>query len=392
ISSQNPMTVAQLVETMEMGGAENLAVRIANELAVQGHDSHLIVTGEPGVLSDRISDDVSVHYLRLVRESVNNPFAFLRSLKRGVGLLEGLILDNNLQVIQTHLPGANFWGLLLSLRKTCPVLATIHNNEEFKYGDADNPVRSFMRKKAYQQIVKRSAGTVAVSTEVKNSLIRDLGACDRDSEKIFVVTNGVEIPEPVTEEEVVSLRAGLPVNSELKLILAAGRFSEQKNFADLIRAASVLKEKTQDFQLVIGGDGPQRDELESLIGELDLGEFVFLPGNLVNLNSVMQAADVFVMSSLWEGLPLVLLEAMAAGLPSVGYDIKGIDEIIEDGVHGYIAPTGDVDGLADRLFWVLGDDVRRGEMGDAGRALVAEEYNFLGLVEALVGVYGVAVG
>jgi len=157
-----------------MGGAENLAVRIANALAAEGHQSHLIVVTEPDILSERIHPDVHVHYLEFWRSPIRNPFAFLASILRGLRLLKSVIENEKIQVVQTHLPGANFWGLLLELNKVLPVLATIHNNQEFRYGDRDNQLLAFFRKTAYKQILNRCHGTVAVSEKVRNSLILEL--------------------------------------------------------------------------------------------------------------------------------------------------------------------------------------------------------------------------
>lgn len=384
------LIVAQLVETMGMGGAENLAVRIANALAGRGLDSHLIVMTEEGPLSERIAPQVRVHYLRFERASVRNPFAFVASLRRGRGLLAGCIAAEGIDVVQTHLPGANFMGLLLTLGRVCPVLATVHNNLEFNYGDADNPVRRYFRQKAYEWIVRKGAGTVAVSEQVRSSLIETLGVDEKAAARIAVVTNGVELPAPIEAARREELRARCGAGPGVPLLLAAGRFGEQKNFGDLVEAAQRLRQDGREFRLVIGGDGEQRPDLLERVGALDLSDRVSLPGNLSDLNEVMLAADLFCMTSLWEGLPLVLLEAMAAGLPAVGYDIAGLNELLGTGEAGLLAPTGDVEALAAAIGELLDDEPRRRAMGQAARAKVAREYDFGGLVDRLAGLYSAA--
>lgn len=172
------------------------------------------------------------------------------------------------------------------------------------------------------------------------------------------------------------IRTQLGLSVERPLILAAGRFGEQKNFTDLVQAADLLRRNRSDFQLVIAGEGPQLEAVRAQVVQNGLEKHVLLPGNLLNLGHVMQAADIFAMSSLWEGLPLVLLEAMAAGLPAVGYNIAGIEEIVTDEVQGLIVPTGDVAGLATSLEKLLADPNRRMIMGAAARELVADRFNF----------------
>lgn len=386
-SARGKLRVAQLIESMTMGGAENLAVRIANALAAAGHESHLIVTGSPGVLSERIAPEVQAHYLHYERASVNFPPAFLLSVRRGSRLLRQVITAHRIQVVQTHLPGANFWGLLLAWRRVCPVLATIHNNQEFRYGDQDSALRAAFRKKAYKQILATCAGTIAVSAEVKASLIRDLDAAPEAADRISVVTNGVALPAPISARRRQEIRSELGLADARPLILAAGRCGEQKNFADLVEAAAVLRRTRSDFQLVIAGEGPLLEPLRAQVAERGLEHHVLLPGNLLNLGQVMQAADIFVMSSLWEGLPLVLLEAMAAGLPPVGYAIAGVAEILTREEEGMTVPTGDVAGLAGALDALLADPTRRARMGAAARELVAARFDFATVCDSLQDLY-----
>ncbi len=171
------------------------------------------------------------------------------------------------------------------------------------------------------------------------------------------------------------------------MVLTAGRFGEQKNFGDLVTAAAALKNRGEYFHLVIAGDGDQRPLLQNRVRQLELQDMVSLPGNLVNLDQVMLAADVFIMSSLWEGLPLVLLEAMAAGLPGVAYGIPGIEELIVPGENGVVVPVGNPEALADGLAELLQDPLKRQEMGQAGRRFVEREYGFSQVIDKLVELY-----
>ena len=385
-SSGKP-SVAQVVETMSMGGAENLAVRIANALPAAGFTSHLIVITGPGVLSSRIDPAVKVHYLNYQRASVRNPLVFPFSILNGLGRLSGVIRREKIGLVQTHLPGANFWGLLLAMRGVCRVLATVHNNREFDYGDVDSPLRSRFRRSAYRAIVKRCVRTIAVSEEVKLSLIRDLGLDTDAADRISVVTNGVSVPDPLDAEAKLNVRRGLGIDPNLPFILAAGRFGPQKNFADLIQVATILKEKGTPFQLVIGGEGEFLEDLRARVQELGLNGSVFLPGNLQNLGQVMLAADVFVMTSLWEGLPLVLLEAMAAGLPAVAYAIAGVNELVVEGQTGRLVLIGDTTAFAASLDQVLNNQVTWGEMGQLARKRVQADFNFDTLLNDLALLY-----
>jgi len=385
------LRVAQLIESMAVGGAEHLVVKTANYLAAAGHDSHLIVTRGPDVLSAKIQSGVKVHYLHFDRASIKNPWAFLSSLRKGLQLITAVLIREQIPVIQTHLPGSNFFGLLVAWQKVCAVLSTIHNNQEFHYGDSDNPILFRLRKMAYGKILTTCQGMVAVSEEVRTSLIRDLGAGAEAAEKISVVTNAVEIPLPLDTARREAIRADLGVSPAQVLILSAGRFCEQKNFGDLVTAASRLKESGCSFRLIIAGDGEQRADLAGLVRRLGLEDEVTMSGNLTDLDQVMQASDIFVMSSLWEGLPLVLLEAMATGLPVVAYGIPGIVEVVNDKCTGLIVPVGEPNALANGMERLADDGELRRQLGAAGKTRVQTDFGFADYVEKLSVLYHRAV-
>jgi glycosyltransferase involved in cell wall biosynthesis len=139
------------------------------------------------------------------------------------------------------------------------------------------------------------------------------------------------------------------------VILAAGRLTKQKDFATLIRAFALAKSKA-NLRLVIIGEGEQRPRLERLIGEYSLQGAVLMPGFVDNPFAVMKRADLFVLSSAWEGLPNVLIQAMACGTPVVSTDCpSGPAEILENGKWGRLVPVGDAEELARAMLKTLKD-------------------------------------
>ncbi len=381
------MRVAQVVETLSMGGAENLAVNIANTLADQGHESHLIAVQERGPLAERIQSNVKLLCPEFHRASIRNPIRFLGSLRAGRQLLCELVRAENIDVVQTHLPGANFWGLSLARAGACTVIPTIHNNEEFKYGNSDNPLLLFLRKSAYRQMLKDCQGMVAVSEAVRASMLNNLGRPSSDKSKISVVTNAVPVPAPLASGEKLAIRQRFGIAPDDTFVLAAGRFSDQKNFADLLPVTERLRAADSTVRVLVAGDGELRPGLVAASKVGNLSEQLLLPGNVGDLTRVMLAADIFVMTSLWEGLPLVLLEAMAASLPVVAYRIPGVVEVVDIGVTGLTAPVGDVNRLGDLLAELVADPSGRRAMGAAGKDKITREYGFGEMVESLTGIY-----
>lgn len=192
-------------------------------------------------------------------------------------------------------------------------------------------------------------GIIAVSEGVAKDLAR---TASLPLESIQTIYN------PVINSEMLA-NAKEPVehpwfaSKEIPVILGVGKLEPQKDFPNLIHAFAKVRQ-ARPARLMILGWGPDRPELEALIQELGLQEDVDLPGYTQNPYSYMAKADVFVLSSAWEGLPTVLIEAMAVGTPVVSTDCKsGPSEILANGKYGYLTPVADSEALAEAILQVL---------------------------------------
>jgi glycosyltransferase involved in cell wall biosynthesis len=196
---------------------------------------------------------------------------------------------------------------------------------------------------------------VAVSEGAADDLVRAIGI---DEHRVTVVPNPIVTPELRT-------MAAEPLDDPWfadgggPVALAVGRFTQQKDFPTLLRAVAAARAR-RPVRLLILGDGPERVRLEALVSELGLEDAVRLPGWVVNPYPYMARADVFVLSSRWEGLPSVLIEALFCGAPVVATDCpSGPMEILEAGRHGVLVPVGDVGALADGIVRAVTGEVPR---------------------------------
>ena len=160
------------------------------------------------------------------------------------------------------------------------------------------------------------------------------------------------------------------------LIGAAGRFSPEKGFAVFVEAAALVVPQRPEAGFALFGDGPLRADLERLIAQRGLqGKFV-LGGFRNDLSQFLPNLDVAVMSSHTEGLPVILLEAGAAGVPTVATAVGGIPEVLEDGRNGYLVPSGDAPALAQRIVSLLDNESVRLALGRAARDRIRNEFSF----------------
>ena len=198
-------------------------------------------------------------------------------------------------------------------------------------------------------------GIVAVSRGAADDLVRAAGLAP---DRIEVVHNPIVTPE-LREMAAAPLDHPWFRPGQAPVVLSVGRFSPQKDFGTLIRAFSrVLRECRA--RLLILGDGPERAGLEALVADLNLGGAVELPGWVQNPYPYMVRADAYVLSSRWEGLPSVLIEALYCSVPVIATDCpSGPREILDGGKHGLLVPVGDEDALAEGIESALAGNVPR---------------------------------
>jgi glycosyltransferase involved in cell wall biosynthesis len=385
-SDRKVLRVAQLVERLDAGGAEALAVDIAGALAGRGHASHLVVASEAGPFRARVAQDVVFHTIDRPRRDGGQVYRILY-FAEACRRLESWLRSQRIEVLQTHLPKANFLGLVMAWRGVCRVYPTVHNNREFDYGDNAGAMKRRLRRAGYRQMLRRCSGVIAVSEQVKSSLEAELGLSPGTGETIRVVRNGVRVPAPVTAAGRAEARAHWGIAEGESLVVGVGRLTSQKNFAALVQALGRLERGRADWRCIIAGDGELLAELERLVAEAGLQDRIRLPGLVGDVPGLLAAADIFCLPSSYEGLPLVLLEAMGHGLPVVAFAIDGVTDVVTDGLQARLAEPGDVDGLAAALGTLLGDAPARGAIGAAARDLVLARYDFENVISNLETVY-----
>lgn len=190
------------------------------------------------------------------------------------------------------------------------------------------------------------------------------------------VNNGVSPPPPAADAAALRVEWGLA--PELPLVVAAGRLVAQKRHDLAVAAAAHLPSTAW----VIVGEGPLRPALECQIEALGLSSRVRLAGARPDVRALLGAADVVVQPSDWEGLPLVVLEAMSAARPVVASNSRGLRELLHDGVDGHLVPAGDARALATGVAGILGDDDLARRLGDAAAARVEQEFSETAMVGA----------
>jgi glycosyltransferase involved in cell wall biosynthesis len=175
------------------------------------------------------------------------------------------------------------------------------------------------------------------------------------------------------------------------LVVMVGRLVAQKNPRLFVAAAAALRQRLPGVRFQLVGNGPLRGAVEKAVRASGMAEHIELAGERRDVPELLRAADLFWLTSDWEGLPNAVLEAMASGLPVVATDVGGTAELLDAGVEGYVVAAGDCDALVERSVWILADGARLAQMRVAARAR-AERFGLAQMVGAMQRVYARADG
>ncbi len=226
---------------------------------------------------------------------------------------------------------------------------------------------------------------IAVSSQARQAEIERTGA---PPAKVLTVYNGIECDRFVRPEATaVAIRQEFNIPLTAPVVGMIGRLHPVKGHTFLLSALARLRQTYADVHLLIVGDGALRPALISQVAEEGLATAVTFTGTRADMPDILAALDIVVLPSLWEGLPNVVLEAMAAAKPVVATAVGGTPEVVVDGITGLLVPPGDVAALAEALAALLADPARAKTMGAAGRQHVESHFTLAQTVKAIENVY-----
>jgi glycosyltransferase involved in cell wall biosynthesis len=331
----------------DVGGAERVVITLARELPRRGHE--VVVWGPAGALEPELAG-APIERL-IVADRGRSP----AGAAVGVARLAGAIRRTRPAVVHAHNPRvaalAVLGARLARGPRRPPVLATFHGVRRAEY---------------------RAAGVLLRGADAVSCVSEDLAAGLRAAgvSGVRVIPNSVTAPPPGRAE------ADL---GDAPLVMAVGRLVEQKNHARFVAAAAEVAALRPDARFMIVGDGPLRGALEAQVASLGLGQRVTLTGVRHDVPALLARADLVVFSSDWEGLPLVALEALAAGTPVLSTPVEGMRELPVT-----VVPA---DRLASGIADLLGDPHRLAALGAQGREHVAARYPVAAMLDAYEALY-----
>lgn len=349
-------TVGHYVESDTFGGLEQVVLTLLKHHNREGWRPVLIHHDEPGL--ERLVEEARAIGVTSCTVPRITRFYGIKPLWKFVSALRCL----KLSVFHAHLSwplGCRHALLAAKLARIPSVVATSHLCGSVQ-GIRFRSLKQYLHSWAVERYI-------AVSNEVRKCLVADLGL---PNAKINVIRNGIDL-SPFERSAEVEFRAELGGTHSRFLVLTPARLHPQKGHDYLLEAAS----KVPNAIFLLAGDGPDRKRLENRAAELGIQDRVQFLGHRRDITRLLANSDVFVLPSLYEGLPISVLEAMAAEKPVVATAIGGTDEIIVDGESGKLVAPRDGNALAASINEILSDQAWAKRLATAGRIRIAHLFS-----------------
>ena len=348
-----------------IGGTEKMVISLAASLPKEEFSVSILTIKPAGPLHEMARVSGIPAYTLGIRSRLNGFLAPLRLFR--------FLLKNRFDVLQTFLFLANNLGRVVGWAANVPVrIGSQHSTDYWRrsYHNLLDWVTA-----PFGRIV------VSVSQAGRNMLIRKVGFAPG---KVIVIPNGVPPAAVIPKDKA---REILGFSGEEFLIGSAGNLRAPKGYQYLLPAFREVVLKHPEAKLLIAGEGPLRKTLEKFSRRLEISKKVFFLGFQNDLTVFYSGLDLFVMPSLWEGMPVALLEALSYGLPVVATAVSGIPEVVRDGVEGLLVAPANPQQIATGMLELLGNPQKRLEMGGQGRARIENEYSREKMVAAYANLY-----
>ena len=360
--------VIHVITRMDLGGAQQNTLHTVRHLDRRRYET-VLVAGPGGPLESEVRDLFGRENPRavilepLIRRI--HPALDLLALLR----LTSLFLNEKPLIVHTHSSKAGILARLAAWIARVPVV--IHTYHGFGFNDYQPPATKTLYVWAERLCCLLADALVFVSKSNEDYAKRHkLG----DPKRYALIRSGVRLSDfPAKVEDKQKKKASLGLGAQKLLVVSIGNLKPQKNPADFVAMAHKVALEVPEAEFLFIGDGPLRRRLECQILASGLSARLALPGWRRDAAELLACADVFVLNSLWEGLPRALIEAMKTGLPAVCYATDGVTDVLKDGVNGCVVPVGNISALARRVIELLKDeDLRRRLGGEAQRSIGAE--------------------
>ena len=355
---------------MEAAGAQKAMLVLARGLQALGHKAQVVTMYDKADYVARFRQEYGVDIvdLRMKRPGRQNPLVKLADVVTGLWRLYRLMRRERFDVVQTFSHYSNLVGPVMAWLAGVRVRVS---SQRMSLKGAPPWLLRLDRLVTNSSLV---GAMVAVSEGTRRFAIEQQGI---DPKKLITIHNSIDVQRfaPVSAEKIESLRAALKLPLDALVVLTVARLHPQKGHHFLLQAVPIILQSYPQVRFLFVGEGDLRQELETTTQHSGLQDVVYFLGVRQDIAELLSLSDIFVLPSLWEGLPNSVLEAMAAETPVVATNVDGCPEVVYDGETGILVPPKNVQALAQAILSLLGNPVQRRQLGMAARTRAVREFS-----------------
>lgn len=372
-NTSNHIKVLQLRSSGSMLGAENVIIEIANHSEQFGVKS---IVGIPILAGDNVPE-----FAAQAEKNQLTVKLFPHKSRLSLPLTKDIrqyVDENNIDIIHCHGYQEDFYAWMAKTK--IPLVATNHLWKKTN-------IKLWMYAKLDALILKKFNHTVAVSNPIYDELI----SVGLSKDKVSMISNGINLNRfaaTPTREKIDGLKQSLSIPIENKVIGMISSLTQEKGHIFMLEAFKRgLEQLNAPYTLLIVGDGDHRQALKKQVDELQLQQHVVFSGARRDIPELLSIMDIYVLSSLIEGLPMSLLEAMASGLPAISTDVGDINSVIRDGHTGFLVKARDINTLADKVVKLANSAKLQKEFSNRGQQIITEKFASLSMTKSYCDLY-----
>jgi len=346
------MRITLVISSMGSGGAERVMSIIANYWADRGEDITLITYYPKNKDFYKLHSHIKRANLGLLYNQSTTVWSAIKNNYTRLSRLRAVIQESHPDVVVSFMDRNNVLTLIATIGLSIPVVVSERTNPK---QHSIGPVWNCLRYLFY---------STAEALVIQSEAIKGWATGIISSKRLYVIPNPV-LPVP----KIMNYDTSFSIQSPF--IVSMGRLDQYKGFDKLIEAFAQNYKKFPQWSLVILGEGPQRNQLESYAHELGISSRIHFPGQIHEPHATLQQADIYVLSSKYEGFPNALLEAMSCGLAVISFDCPtGPSDIIRNEQDGLLIPPEDVKALIKAIEDLMGDENKRQRLGAQARSVM----------------------
>jgi len=360
--------IVYLITELNIGGAERALTRAVTRLSNSHYRASVACLYGAGTMAD----EIRAAGIPVIDLGARGKWD-LRVAYRLFRLLRG----REVQILHSYMFHADVLGRMAGKLARVPVIVSSRRNVE---------IGGQIRELVNRWTANLADRTIAVSDQVREVEIQRSGV---DPSKVVTIYNGVDLEDfrGINPTKVKELKRQFSINMGTPVIGTIASLHKRKGHAYLIESLPLILKRFPKAKALLIGDGPLRESIRRKAEDLGLSNSVIFTGIRHDIPELLSALDVFVLPSLWEGMPNVILEAMATGNPVVATHVGGMPEEVEDSVTGLLVPPRDPEALAEAIIALLQDRERAETMGRAGRARVEKYFSVERMVHQTEALY-----